>query len=228
MKSFSFLLSIVITTLFFTSCQTEELASPSGKGSSEAIEFRGRGQSSGIVYGGQAQGLKANILRNVNGTIVSTETILAETSPLSSSGGTVYANHGNAIIEGVLSVDTLTASTSGQNNQTTSNATATNVHITVNGNVITADYASATATATCGTTSGSSTIQNLVVNGNPITITGAPNQTVLLPSGSFIIINEQSTNKKLKGKNINVSALHIIIPNAADIRVATARAEIKC
>ena len=228
MKALSILWSVVLTTLFFASCQTEDLASPSGHGSTETLEARRGPQSGVITFGGQATGLNATITTTQNGTVVSNQTILSQTALLPASGGSLFASHGEAIIEGALSVDTLTASTSGQNSQTTSQATATDLNVTVNGNVITADYAAATATATCGAASGSTTIQNLVVNGNPVTITGAPNQTVYLSAGSFLIINEQSTNKKVKGKNINVSALHIIIPNGADIRVATARAEIKC
>ena len=228
MKTFSILWSVMLTTLFFTSCQTEDLASPSGRETSEVLEARRGPQSGVITFGGQATGLNATITTTQNGTVVSNQTILSQTALLPTTGGSLTASHGEAIIEGALTVDTLTASISGQGNQTTSNASATGLNVTVNGNTITADYVASTATATCGATSGSSTIQNLVVNGNPVTITGAPNQTVYLSAGSFIIINEQSTNKKVKGKNINVSALHIIIPNGADIRVATARAEIKC
>lgn len=228
MKTLSIFWSVVMATLFFTACQTEDLASPIGHGSSEVKAAKGGAQSGVVTYGGQATGLNATITTTQNGTVVSNQTILSQTALLPATGGSLSASHGQAAIEGVLSFDSLTAAISGQTNTTTSNASATNLNVTVNGIVITAVYVASTATATCGGTNGSSTIQNLIVNGEPVTVTGAPNQTVFLSPTSFMIINEQSTNKKARNKNISVSALHIIIPNHADIRVATSRSEIKC
>jgi hypothetical protein len=134
-----------------------------------------------------------------------------------------YASIGNT-----LTIDSLNASTSGLANQTVSSSTATGLNVTVNGYVITADYVSATATATCGSTSGNVQIQNLVINGAPVTITGAANQVIFFPTGGFVMINEQSTSKKIKAKNLNVTGLRIVFPNAADIRIASVRSEIKC
>ena len=228
MKTFSILWSFVLTTLIFTSCTQEDLATPLMKGNSDILAAKKGGGETGIVtYGGQATGLNATIMTQQNGGIVSHQTILSQTGFLPAAGGNLSASHGQATIDGVLTADSLSASTSGQGNQTISQATATNLNITVAGNVISADYLSATATATCSAATGSSQIQNMVVNGTPVEITGAANQAIYLSNGGFILINEKSISKG-KTKNINVSALHVIIPNAADIRVATARAEIKC
>jgi hypothetical protein len=228
MKTFSILWSFVLASLIFTSCAQEDLATPSTKGNSDILAAKKSDRETGIVtYSGQATGLNATIMTQQNGGIVSHQTILAQTGFLPASGGNLSANYAQANIEGVLTAETLNASTSGQGNQTTSQASATFLNVTIAGNVISADYVSATATATCGATSGSSQIQNLVVNGTPVVVTGATNQAIYLSNGGFILINEQSKSKG-KAKNITVSALHIIMPNAGDIRVATARAEIKC
>jgi len=227
MKTFSILWSFVLTTLIFTSCAQEDLATPVKNGNSDILAAKGGGKTTIVTYAGQATGLNATIMTQQNGGIVSHQTILSQTGFLPASGGNLSASHEQANIEGVLTAETLNASTSGQENQTISQASATYLNITVGGNVITADYASASATTTCNATTGSSQFQNLIVNGTPVVVTGTANQAIYLSNGGFILINEQSTSKG-KTKNINVSALHIIIPNAADIRVATARAEIKC
>jgi hypothetical protein len=61
---------------------------------------------------------------------------------------------------------------------------------------ISANVISSAAGATCdssgnATTTGSSVITNLVINGNSIAVTGQPNQTISIPQVANIIINEQ-------------------------------------
>src|SRR5205823_8105818 len=86
----------------------------------------------------------------------------------------------------------------------------------------------ARATAVCrdggATASGNSDIATLSVNGQSITISGAPNQTVPLPVGE-VIINEQTSNE---AGDITVNALHIIVPGVADVIVSSAHADITC
>ena len=228
MKTLLIFWSFILTTSMFTSCDMEELAAPSAAGQSEIQIARRAAQNGSVTYGGQATGLNATIMTIQNGMVTSNQTILSQTGLLPASGGSLSANYVQANAGEAITIDSLNAAVSGTGNQTIAQSSATGVNITVNGNTITADHVASTATATCGNTTGSSQINNLVVNGTPVTVTGSPNQTVYLTAGSFIIINEQSTNKKVKGKNISVTALHVIIPNGADIRVATSRAEIKC
>lgn len=228
MKTFSILWSLLVGSLIFGSCEVDDLASPAKENRSELTERKGASQNSTVVYGGQATGLNATITTLHNGTVVSNQTILSQTGLLPVSGGNLNSAYSQAFIEGSLSIESLNASVSGQANQTVSFSSATNLYVTVDGNVITADYAEANATTTCGTASGSVQVQNLVVNGTLVVVTGTPNQMVYLSSGGFLIINEQSSSKKVKAKNISVTALHIIIPNGADIRIATARSEVKC
>ena len=224
MKTLFILGSFIMTSLFFTACQSEDLATPMNA-KSGIQEARG-GAPAVTTYGGNAIGLKATVTSTQNGVVVSNQYNFANTGLLPETGGSLNATHPQALVEGVLSADSLNASTNGQNNQTVSTASASNVSLTFNGHTITADYAAATATTTCAIATGSTQIQNLVVNGSPVTVTGTANQTIALSPTTFLIINEQSTSKKVKGKNITVSALHVI--GNSDIRVAGVYALTKC
>ena len=224
MKTAFILWSVVLTTLFYTSCQTDDLATPLN-GHKSVSSAKGATQSV-TTYGGYATGLNATITTTQNGSVTSNQYNFASTGLLPATGGTLNANVSQALVEGALSADSLSANTTGQNKQTLSEASASNINITINGHVITADYVATTASTTCTTATGSTQIVNLVVNGNPITVTGTINQTVVLSPTSFLIINEQSSSKKVKGKNITVSGLHLV--GSSDIRVATTQALTKC
>jgi len=54
-----------------------------------------------------------------------------------------------------------------------------------------------------GGSSGSSVIDNLAINGVPVAMTGAPNQTISIPRGQ-VVINEQTVS----ASGITVNALH--------------------
>ena len=224
MKTLFILGSLIMTSLFFTACQTEDLATP-GNARSGIQEARANATAV-ATYGGNAIGLKATVTSTQNGAVVSNQYNFANTGLLPTTGGSLNATHPQALVEGVLSADSLTASTAGQNHQTISTASASNLSLTFNGHVITADYVAASATTNCAIATGSIQIRNLVVNGTPVTVTGTPNQTIVLSPTTFLIINEQSTSKKVKGKNITVSALHVI--GNSDIRVAGVNALTKC
>ena len=114
MKTLSIVWSFVLATLFFTSCQTEDLATPMAHGHSELKAAKGGPQSVTVTYGGQATGLNATITTMNNGTVVSNQTILSQTGMLPLSGGSLNAGHSGALIEGVLSADSLNASITGQ------------------------------------------------------------------------------------------------------------------
>jgi hypothetical protein len=77
--------------------------------------------------------------------------------------------------------------------------------------------------------SGSSEIAALVINNQTITVTGQPNQTITLPGGGQVIINEQSGTSS----DITVNALHVIIKDLggntlADVIVSSAHADVTC
>jgi len=116
----------------------------------------------------------------------------------------------------------------GQGNASRSEASVADLALTVGGNNISADLLQARATAMCtdggATASGSSEIAALSVNGQTITISGEPNQTVTLPNGR-VIINQQTSAGQ---GDITVNAIHVIVDGVADVIVSSAHADITC
>src|SRR3989441_1057336 len=108
---------------------------------------------------------------------------------------------------------------------------------------ITADFLMSRAAAQCNgnspSVSGSSDLANLSISsvngGQPITVTEAPNQTIVLPSNAgTVVINEQSSSVSGQSGSMDVSALHVTINNPvgaqplADVIVSHAHADITC
>ena len=108
------------------------------------------------------------------------------------------------------------------------------VGLTVSGNQISADFLMARSAASCGpSVTGSSTLLNLVVNGEGISVTGAPNQTVSLPNGSVIINAQVPTIDGTSGQ-LSVTALRVLTHDTitgapiADVLLSTVDARIDC
>src|SRR5437667_7355170 len=154
--------------------------------------------------------------------------VLSDTGALDSTGGAREASLLDASVPGLLTAEVLHASTVGQGQRSSSEASVANVTLTVGGNTITARLLRASATAEChngvASVSGSSDIVDLVVNGQAIVVSGAPNQTIALPIGS-IIINEQRSDRV---GDLTVNALHVMIDGAADVIISSAHADITC
>ena len=155
---------------------------------------------------------------------------LGDTGPLPQSGGAQEASLLDLSIPGLLTAEVGHASTIGQGDRSRSEASVANVATTAGGNTITADFLMARAMATCGpggaSTSGSSEIAQLMINGQTIDVTGTPNQTIQLPLGvGKVIVNEQSSSGP---GDITVNALHVVVTGVADIVVSSAHADITC
>src|SRR5213076_1374533 len=108
------------------------------------------------------------------------------------------------------------------------------VGLTVSGNQISSDFLMARSTASCGpSVAGSSELVNLVINGQPITVTGAANQTVTLSNGS-VVINEQMPTVGGTSGELIVNALHVLTHDTitgqpiADVALGNADAKIDC
>jgi hypothetical protein len=157
--------------------------------------------------------------------------VLSDTGPLPSSGGAREASLLTANVPGLLSAGVLHAATVGQNDNSHAEASVADLSLTVAGNQIGADFLMARADATCSSgncsTSGGSEIVALVVNGQSITVSGQPNQTVALPVGE-IVINEQDASDSGGTCSLTVNALHVDIPGVADVVVSSAHADIRC
>jgi len=156
--------------------------------------------------------------------------VLGDTGPLPQSGGAQHASLLDLSLPGLLSAEVAHASTIGQGDRSRSEASVANLAITAGGNTIGADFLMADAMARCGqggaSTTGSSEIARLVINGRTVDVTGTPNQTIQLPLGAGeVIINEQSSSGP---GDMTVNALHVVVTGVADIVVSSAHADITC
>jgi len=177
--------------------------------------------SQATSYSGRATVLQATVLGLQ-------PVVLADAGPLPPSGGAEEASLLNASVPGLLTAEVLHASTIGEGNASRSEASVAQLALTVGGNTISADFLEARATATCtasgATASGSADVATLSVNGQTITVSGEPNQTLQLANAT-VIINEQTNAGP---GDITVNALHVKVPGFADVIVSSAHADITC
>jgi len=159
----------------------------------------------------------------VSATVLGITTALGSTGTLSGVNDSRDASMVVGSLPLGLAGETLSASTISWTDQVASEASLANLNMAVAGIGITADFVMAQASQVLGAAgSGSSTISNLAVNGVPINITGAPNQTVAIPGG-LVTINEQSISST--GAAV-VNAVHVTVAGVADVVVASATAGI--
>jgi len=159
---------------------------------------------------------------------------LVDTGPLPATGGALTASLLDLNLPGVLTAGIAHATSVGQTNYSRSDAGVADVALTVGGLNIGADLLMASAEALCakptkGSVSGSSVVLNLTLGGQPIAVTGQPNQVVTLPLGlGQIIINEQTQSVNGGSASISVNALHVIVTGVADVVIGHADAGIQC
>jgi hypothetical protein len=117
---------------------------------------------------------------------------------------------------------------------TAGGASMSNVNLTVSGNQITADFLMARSSASCSpAVAGNSQLQNLVVNGQPVTVTGSPNQTISLPNGT-LVLNKQQSSIGSTSASLTVDALNVTTTDAithqqlANVVLGTTNAQIDC
>lgn len=167
---------------------------------------------------GDASAARVSVL-GILGTAMTTA--LADTGTLTTANNALDASMLAGGIPSALSAETLSASTISWADQVDSEASLGNLSMTVAGVGITADFVMAEASQVLGAaSSGSSTLTNLVINGTPIAVTGAPNQAVWIPGGQ-VILNEQTISST--GAAI-VNAVHVVVTGVADVVVASATA----
>jgi hypothetical protein len=185
-----------------------------------------------VAFSGQA-----TVLRVTTHGITTTTTTVSDTGPLPSSGGALQTSLLSISFPGVLTADVAHATTIGQADRARSEASVADVTLTAGGNTIKADLLRSSAMAVCTTggpaVSGSSEIAELVINGQTIAVSGQPNQTITLPAGVEVIINEQSSSISGNTGTITVNALHVIVPSVGlvpgvDVVVSSAHADVTC
>jgi hypothetical protein len=180
------------------------------------------------TYAGDAVVVTANVLGLANVSI-------QDTGNLPKSGGSLSTDLLSVDVPGLLDVNLLSASTTGANSQTNSNASVANVTLTAAGVYITASVLTSSATAACqpgqASVSGSSTVAALTVNGLSVTVSGRPNQTIPLIVGS-LVINEQisstTVSSNLSAADIVVNALHLKVDIVADVVISSSHAGMTC
>ena len=186
------------------------------------------------TFSGRATAVKGNVLGIPIGP-------LADTGDVNASGDSLHETVlqypiPNVIdpLGGALSAEVLHAAVVAHGNKSSAEASVASFTLTAGGQSVSAEFLMARASATCNgsnaSIAGSSEVVGLQATGlPPITVTGATNQTIPLPLGGQIVINEQPV-ASVSGSNgeITVNALHISIPGVADVTVASAHADIAC
>ena len=159
----------------------------------------------------------------VSATVLGFTTVLGGTGTLSGVNDARDASMTTGSLPAILTGETLSAATISWPDQVYSEASLSNLNMAVAGVGIRASSVMAQASQVLGAAgSGSSAFNNLVVNGVPINVTGAPNQIVSVPGG-IVTINEQTISPT--GAAV-VNALHVAVTGVADLVVASASAGI--
>lgn len=165
--------------------------------------------------------------RAVQATVLGVTSTLADTGTLSSEDDARGASVLSGAISSLGTAETLHAATISSVfgwdslDSVASEASLGNLDLGVAGNTINADLVMARALApVSGSNVGTTSIDGLTINGFPVDVTGAANQTVSLVGGR-IIINEQQTTPT---GDLVINALHIIVDGVADVVLGSATA----
>jgi len=160
---------------------------------------------------------------------------IADTGPLPSQGGnlenSILTVSAPNAVDGstLLTADVGHTATIGQGDRSRSEASVADVNLNVAGNSISADFLMARAMATCGpSVSGSSELANLMIDGNAISVSGQPNQTIPLGTTGSVVINQQSPNVGSDSGSIDVNALDVTVNGLADVVISHAHADVTC
>jgi len=167
---------------------------------------------------GNARAIQATSLGS-DGT--ATTTIVSDTGALGGTNDARDASELTTSVPSLLTAETLYSATISWSNEVDSSASVNNLNVTVGGVVITATFVLTMASSAQGPNGGITMIDNLAVNGTPISVTGKKNQSVAIPGGQ-LTINETTNN----AGTMTVNGLHIIENGVADVVIASATAGI--
>lgn len=180
------------------------------------------------TYVGDAAALKANVAGILNVS-------LSDTGALPPTGGALSASLLNFQVPPTVDLHLLTAHTIGDNDQTNSQASVTDLTLNIAGVYITASVLTSNANALCypsqADVNGSSAIVGLKVNGLAVKVTGKPNQTIPLLVGSLVIneqISQVTAPPEQVSSDIVVNALHLKVNLIADVVVSHSHAGTIC
>jgi hypothetical protein len=170
---------------------------------------------------GSAQ-LLDDATETITGTTNGTTVVLADTGTLEA--GTSDALQASDLTGGIpnlLTGEVLHAVAIGYSDQIDSEASLAALNLSIGGTSIGADFIMSRATASIADGTGAiSNIDNLSINGVPVVVSGAPNQTIGIPGG-MVVLNQQQT---LSDGTMVVNALRAIVEGVADVAVASSMA----
>jgi hypothetical protein len=200
------------------------VGSPEGTDESSSVATTAQALSS-TSYSGRASVLRAQLLKITTNVV--------DTGPLPSAGGSSDVTLLTANVAGLLNADVLDSYVAGGNEHTVAQTTAANVNLGVSlvNVAVTAGAVASHAMAACKvntpSVSGGSVITALSINGLPIVVTGAPNQTINLLLAK-VIINERTTKISGNSASIHTAAVHIVAAGLVDVSLGVADAGITC
>jgi hypothetical protein len=174
---------------------------------------------------GSASGVQATTLSalGILGGLATNTTVLSSTGTLAGTNDARDAFQTVGSVPALLSAEVLSASTFSYLNEVDSQASLTNLGITLPGVTILADSVVAQASQIAGSAgTATTTIGTLSINGIPVVLSGLPNQSIPIPGGQ-IVVNEQTISST--GSAV-VNALHVTVNGVADLVIASATAGI--
>lgn len=149
-----------------------------------------------------------------------TVTVLSDTGALSGPDDAREASLVDGDVSSLLTTNTLHSFSMSWADRAASEASVADLLVDLPGQLIGADFVRATAEAGSGSgKSGGTEISGLSINGVPIAVTDAANQTVSFPGGQ-IVINQQ----QVSSRTIQVVGLRITMDGVADIFVSATKA----
>ena len=175
-----------------------------------------------VTYSGRAYGAKV-ILVNPQPNVL----IFSDTGDLPPTGGSLSATLLTISLGNTLDSRTITASTGGSGGVASSSAHQEMV-VAFQGQPaqVTADVVEAHSQATCAGVQGSSVVTNLTFGGVAVTVTGQPNQTVVIANVATLVINEQILVPG--ARDITVNALHLFVGTGEQVILSSAHSDVTC
>src|SRR3989454_9292491 len=155
-------------------------------------------------------------------TSLGTITTLASTGTLSDLTDARQASQLMGSVPALLSAETLHATAIGLSDRVASQASLGNLILGIGSTSISADAVLAQAEAAAGSATGSSVLGNLTLDGVPVDVSGAPNQTVSFLGGQPLI-NEQTAT----ARGIVVNRPHLVVDGIADVVLGSATAAVQ-
>src|SRR3989454_7554705 len=152
----------------------------------------------------------------------------SDTGELPPEGGTIDATL-VAVDTSLATAEVLLSVTMGFDGTAQSEAAVADVSLLPgNANGVTADFVRARSSATCTGVAGESELANVRVGGEPITVSGRPNQVLTVPGVFTLIINEQIDASHGGTYDMTVNALHLFLFTGDQVIVSHAHSDITC